>query len=100
MTYEELLDQIQGKGQSWSQWDLETARKNPSFGASMLTYKQDWRRLRIRQEGPPPTRRRRPCAASTAAIWAARTAASITAWAGQEATRAAIRTGSARSWMR
>lgn len=42
MTYEELLDQIQGKGQSWSQWDLETARKNPSFGASMLTYKQDW----------------------------------------------------------
>ena len=93
MTYEELLDQIQGKGQSWSQWDLETARKNPSFGASML-------RLRIRQEGPPPTRRRRPCAASTAAIWAARTAASITAWAGQEATRAAIRTGSARSWMR
>lgn len=42
MTYEELLDQIQGKGQSWSQWDLETARKNPAFGASMLTYKQDW----------------------------------------------------------
>lgn len=42
MTYEELLDQIQGKGQSWSQWDLETAKKNPAFGASMLSYKQDW----------------------------------------------------------
>ena len=39
MTYEELLDQIQGKGLSWSQWDLVTARKNSAFGASMLTYK-------------------------------------------------------------
>ena len=71
MTYEELLDQIQGKGQSWSQWDLETARKNPSFGASMLTYKQDW---------APPTRRRKPCAASTATTWAAPTAANTMVW--------------------
>lgn len=44
MTYQELLNQIDASGQTgqWSQWDLETAQKNPAFGASMLSYKQDY----------------------------------------------------------
>ena len=42
MDYNELLKQIQGSGQSWSQWDLDTAKKNPAFGAGILTYKRDY----------------------------------------------------------
>lgn len=44
MTYEELLKQIDGLGQTgqWSQWDLDMAKNNPAFGASALSYKQDW----------------------------------------------------------
>lgn len=42
MTYEDILKQIQGSGQSWSQWDLDTAKAHPEFGASMLSYKADW----------------------------------------------------------
>ncbi len=42
MTYKDILDQINGSGQSWSQWDLDTARAHPEFGASMLSYKSDW----------------------------------------------------------
>lgn len=42
MTYEDILKQIQGSGQSWSQWDLDTAKAHPEFGASMLSYKNDW----------------------------------------------------------
>lgn len=42
MTYEDILKQIQGSGQSWSQWDLDTAKAHPEFGASMLSYKSDW----------------------------------------------------------
>lgn len=42
MTYKDILDQIQGSGQSWSQWDLDTAKAHPEFGASMLSYKSDW----------------------------------------------------------
>lgn len=42
MTYKDILDQIQGSGQGWSQWDLDTAKAHPEFGASMLSYKSDW----------------------------------------------------------
>jgi len=44
MTYEQLLQQISAAGQTgqWSPWDLETAQKNPAFGASMLSYKKDY----------------------------------------------------------
>lgn len=44
MTYQELLNQISAAGQTgqWSPWDLETAQKNPAFGASMLSYKKDY----------------------------------------------------------
>ena len=42
MTYEDILKQIEGSGQSWSQWDLDTAKARPEFGASMLSYKSDW----------------------------------------------------------
>jgi len=45
MTYQDILKQIDASGQTgqWSQWDLDTAQKNPAFGASMLSYKQDWK---------------------------------------------------------
>lgn len=42
MTYEDILKQIQSSGQSWSQWDLDTAKRYPEFGASMLSHKSDW----------------------------------------------------------
>lgn len=42
MTYDQLLQQISAAGQNWSPWDLETAQKNPAFGASMFTYKNDY----------------------------------------------------------
>lgn len=44
MTYEELLKQIDAAGQTgqWSAWDLDTAKKNPAFGAGILTYKKDY----------------------------------------------------------
>ena len=44
MTYEQLLGQIDAAGQTgkWSQWDLDTAKQNPAFGAGILTYKKDY----------------------------------------------------------
>lgn len=42
MTYQDILKQIEQSGTNWSQWDLDTARQYPEFGASMLSYKQDW----------------------------------------------------------
>lgn len=42
MDYNSLLKEIQESGQNWSQWDLDTAKKNPAFGAGILTYKRDY----------------------------------------------------------
>lgn len=44
MTYQELLKQIGASGQTgqWSQWDLDTAKTNPAFGAGILSYKKDY----------------------------------------------------------
>lgn len=44
MTYEELLGQIDAAGQTgqWSAWDLDMAKKNPAFGAGILSYKKDY----------------------------------------------------------
>lgn len=42
MKYKDLLDKIEGAGQTWSQWDLDMAKKHPEFGAGMFTYKQDY----------------------------------------------------------
>ena len=44
MTYEDVLKQIQGAGMmgNFSQYDLDTARRDPAFGATMLSYKKDW----------------------------------------------------------
>ena len=45
MTYEDVLKQIQSAGmmENFSQYDLDTARRDPGFGAAMLSYKQDWK---------------------------------------------------------
>jgi len=44
MTYEDVLKQIQDAGLmgQFSSYDLDTARRDPSFGAAMLSYKKDW----------------------------------------------------------
>ena len=44
MTYEDVLKNIQAAGleNQFSQYDLNTAREHPEFGASMLSIKQDW----------------------------------------------------------
>lgn len=44
MTYEDVLKQIQDAGMmgNFSQYDLDTARRDPAFGATMLSYKKDW----------------------------------------------------------
>lgn len=44
MTYEDVLKQIQNAGMmgNFSQYDLDTARRDPGFGATMLSYKKDW----------------------------------------------------------
>lgn len=44
MTYEDVLKQIQGAGLlgQFSSYDLDMTKKDPAFGASMLSYKQDW----------------------------------------------------------
>lgn len=44
MTYEDFLRQAQGSGllEQFSQYDLDTARRYPEFGATMLSYKQDY----------------------------------------------------------
>lgn len=44
MTYEDILNQIQDSGLmgQFSQYDLDTAKRDPSFGATMLSYKKDW----------------------------------------------------------
>lgn len=43
-TYEDFLNQAQNAGllSQFSQYDLDTAKKNPEFGFSMLSYKQDY----------------------------------------------------------
>lgn len=45
MTYQDVLKQIQSAGmmENFSQYDLDTARRDPGFGAAMLSYKQDWK---------------------------------------------------------
>lgn len=44
MTYEDFLRQAQGSGllEQFSQYDLDTAKLHPEFGATMLSYKQDY----------------------------------------------------------
>ena len=44
LTYQDVLDQIKAAGleNQFSQYDLNTAREHPEFGASMLSIKQDW----------------------------------------------------------
>lgn len=43
MTYQDVLKQIQSAGmmENFSQYDLDTAKRDPGFGAAMLSYKQD-----------------------------------------------------------
>lgn len=42
MPYNDLLNRIQQSGQSWSQYDLDTARNNLAFGNTIFSAKNDW----------------------------------------------------------
>ena len=42
MPYNNLLDRIKQSGQSWSQYDLDTAKNNLAFGNTIFSAKNDW----------------------------------------------------------
>ena len=42
MPYNNLLDRIKQSGQSWSQYDLDTAKNNLAFGYTIFSAKNDW----------------------------------------------------------
>lgn len=42
MPYNNLLDRIKQSGQSWSQYDLDTAKNNLAFGNAIFSAKNDW----------------------------------------------------------